>query len=152
MGFSVYQCNAQRLGSTSNLEKTICTRIPGQLPIKLFINQTLEDIQNLINKPKSFWAAFSSTPPSSPMTFRPWAHMNETKKQYLRAKSGTLGKVYAELVKNEAEEQQLTADSSVWYFHMRQKRNIHHAFKLINDIEIRQLKSRFNNFLLATIC
>ena len=129
--------------------------------IKLFINQTLDDIQNLIHKPKpdypvSFWAAFSSTPPPSTTTLRPWIHMNETEKQYLRAKSAALRKVYAELVKNEAEEQQLTADTPDWYFHTRQKRNIIHAFKLINDIvetfmgafnayEILQLKFNFNN-------
>ena len=60
--------------------------------------------------------------------------MNETEKQYLRAKSAALRKVYAELVKNEAEEQQLTADTPYLYFHTRQKRNILHAFKLINDV------------------
>ena len=95
---------------------------------KLYINSTLEKIQNLLNKPKpeypdAFWEAFSTTPRPPTTTFRPWMHLKETEKEYLRQKEEALRKLYRQILKDEADEQELLANTPDWYFHSRQKRN-----------------------------
>jgi hypothetical protein len=83
-------------------------------------------------------------------------HLKESEKEYLHQKEVALRQLYQQILKDEAEEQDLLANTPDWYFHSRQKRNFLAAFKIINDVvgtfmgafnayEIRQLKSKFNN-------
>lgn len=132
------------------------------LETKIYISQTLEKINKLLNPPEPnypedspLWEAYAKETPTPTSTFRPFKPLSETEKEYLSEKSAALSKVYWKLVKMDEEEERLTNQTPDWYIQTRQKRFIQ-AFKLINDVvgtfmgafnayEIRQLKSKFND-------